>query len=101
MPPAVRIIAVADTFDAMTSERPYRKPMSMLEAVRELVRLAPEKFDPIVVQGLLNQLRSDAQGVCTAPVVFHRKDQSLPLSELERLSMELSGKTSGQRVYFA
>jgi len=41
----LRIIGVADTFDAMTSERPYRKGLSSLQAAEELVRLAPTKFD--------------------------------------------------------
>src|SRR5207302_11123041 len=54
---AVRIIGVADTFDAMTSERPYRKGLSSLQAAEELVRLTPTKFDSNVVQALLVQLR--------------------------------------------
>ena len=39
IPPFAAIIAVADTFDAMTSDRPYRKAFSKEEALRELVVL--------------------------------------------------------------
>jgi HD-GYP domain-containing protein (c-di-GMP phosphodiesterase class II) len=51
----VRIIGIADAFDAMTSARPYREPLSVGSALSDLVRLAPQKYDPNVVQaaGLL------------------------------------------------
>jgi len=44
-----RILAVADTFDAMTSDRPYRKRKTVEETVREIVSLAGRQFDPAVV----------------------------------------------------
>jgi putative nucleotidyltransferase with HDIG domain len=58
----VRIVAVADSFDAMTSERAYRPSLSVGEALSELVRLTPQKYDPSVVQALLIQVRRDAVG---------------------------------------
>lgn len=58
----VRIIALADTFDAMTSERPYRKSLSVGQALSEIVRIAPQKFDGEVVQGLLALVRGEASG---------------------------------------
>ena len=56
-----RIVALADAFDAMTSERPYRQPLSLGETLSELVHLSPQKFDPAAMQGLLIQLRRDAE----------------------------------------
>lgn len=48
-----RIFAVADTFDAMTSARPYR-PMSTYEEVcAELARCAGSQFDPLVVEAFM------------------------------------------------
>ncbi len=58
----VRIVAVADTFDAMTSARAYRPSLSVGEALSELVRMTPQKYDPSVVQALLIQVRRDAVG---------------------------------------
>src|SRR5438874_7481839 len=52
VPLPVRIVGVADSFDAMTSTRPYRAPLSVGSALSDLVRLAPEKFDSNVVQAL-------------------------------------------------
>jgi len=59
VPEAARIVGVADTFDAMTSERPYRRPMSIGEALNEIVKLTPTKYDPVAVQGLIVQVRRD------------------------------------------
>lgn len=44
-----RIIAVADAFDAMVSNRPYRRAMTPTEALGELERHAGEQFDPMIV----------------------------------------------------
>ena len=49
IPLAARILAVADAFDAMTSERPYRLAMSRKEALDEIKRCNGTQFDPIVV----------------------------------------------------
>ncbi len=44
-----RIIAVADSYDAMTSDRPYRKKLSVEEAVMEMRRCSGTQFDPSIV----------------------------------------------------
>jgi len=46
----LRILTVADVYDAMTSSRPYRKALSKKEAEEELVRQSGTHFDPEVVQ---------------------------------------------------
>lgn len=50
IPLAARIIAVADTFDAMTTDRPYRKGLSVDAAFSELKKYAGIQFDPAVVE---------------------------------------------------
>jgi putative nucleotidyltransferase with HDIG domain len=50
MPMQVRIIAVADAFDAMTSDRPYRKGFSFEFAAHTLAGCAGTQFDPAVVE---------------------------------------------------
>jgi HD-GYP domain-containing protein (c-di-GMP phosphodiesterase class II) len=49
IPLGARIVAVADSFDAMTTDRPYRKGMPPWEALEELVANAGKQFDPEVV----------------------------------------------------
>ncbi|WP_211230111.1 HD-GYP domain-containing protein [Desulfovirgula thermocuniculi] len=48
-----RILAVADAFDAMTSDRSYRKALPLPVAVQELKRHAGKQFDPQVVEAFL------------------------------------------------
>lgn len=49
IPLDARIIAVADSFDAMTTVRPYQKPYSLQEALQEITHGAGTQFDPQVV----------------------------------------------------
>ncbi len=57
IPLGARIIAVADAFDAMTSDRPYRRAMPVDDALAELRREAGRQFDPEVVRSFLRVLR--------------------------------------------
>ena len=72
VPMAVRIVGLADTFDAMTSERPYREPLSLGATLSEIVRLTPQKFDPTAVQALLLQVRRDTVGSNRTPFLESR-----------------------------
>ena len=58
-----RVVAVADAFDAMTSERPYRPAAGYAEAAAELERCAGTQFDPEVVLALLRAPRARLEGV--------------------------------------
>jgi response regulator RpfG family c-di-GMP phosphodiesterase len=53
IPLGARIVAVADAFDAMTSERPYRPVISGEQALAEIERCAGTQFDPTVVNAFL------------------------------------------------
>ncbi|MFC1754868.1 HD-GYP domain-containing protein, partial [Thermoproteota archaeon] len=57
IPMESRIIAVADTFDAMNSERPYRKTLPQDTIVRELEKVAGTQLDPAVVTIFLRLLK--------------------------------------------
>ncbi|MGO8990093.1 MAG: HD-GYP domain-containing protein [bacterium] len=49
IPVGARVVAVADAYDAMTTDRPYRKGMPPWEAFQEIVAKTGKQFDPVVV----------------------------------------------------
>jgi putative nucleotidyltransferase with HDIG domain len=54
-----RILAVADAYDAMTSDRPYRKAMSPQDAGAELEKGKGGQFDPVIVDAFLQVIGRD------------------------------------------
>jgi HD-GYP domain-containing protein (c-di-GMP phosphodiesterase class II) len=65
-----RILAVADTYDAMTSKRPYRDGFSHEDAVKEICEESGKQFDPEVVEAFLrtvNDGRGDVQNAQEMP----------------------------------
>ena len=56
IPLSARIIAVADAYDAMGSDRPYRKKLSHNKILRELKEQSKKQFDPEVVKALISVL---------------------------------------------
>ncbi len=68
IPLGARIFAIADTLDAMTSDRPYRKGRSFAEARQEIARCSGSQFDPAIVEvflgmpeGLWHDLRREVE----------------------------------------
>ncbi len=63
IPPAARIVAVADAFDAMSSDRPYRKGMSD-ERVDEILRAgAGQQWDPAVIEAFF-RCKDEIRRIC-------------------------------------
>ena len=56
IPVGARIISVVDSFDAMTSDRVYRRAMSNEDAFTELRRFAGSQFDPDIVELFVSEL---------------------------------------------
>ena len=59
IPLEARVLAVADAYEAMTSERPYSPAMTSADAAAELRRCAGTQFDADVVEALLRTVRSE------------------------------------------
>jgi putative nucleotidyltransferase with HDIG domain len=95
----VQIVGLADTFDAMTSPRPYREPLSIGSTLSEIVHLAPQKFDAQTVQALLVQIRRDSTGSNRAPFL----DSSVPLNlspvDIDQMAAGLQHKISRGRLF--
>lgn len=95
----VQIVGLADTFDAMTSPRPYREPLSIGSTLSEIVHLAPQKFEAQTVQALLVQIRRDSTGSNRAPFL----DTSVPLNlspvDIDQMAAALQHKISRGRLF--
>ncbi|WP_188904661.1 diguanylate cyclase [Deinococcus aerophilus] len=113
IPQVGRIVAVADVYDALTNERPYKPAWSPAEALEEVRRLSGTQFDPQVV-GALEQLlakgdspddgRETSRGASPAagpeprdpagqlqPSVMDRLDEPMvPAAQVEQLEALLS-----------
>lgn len=101
LPEVSRIIAVADVFDAMTSERPYRHSMTVGEALSEVVRVAPLKFDINAVQSLLIQVRRDAVGRPQGRFLDDRAICNIAPADIDLLASALNHKMTHGRIYSA
>jgi HD-GYP domain-containing protein (c-di-GMP phosphodiesterase class II) len=99
VPLPARIVALADAFDAMTSERPYRQPLSLGETLSELVHLSPQKFDPAAMQGLLIQLRRDAVGSNQNSFLDERIACNLAAGDIDNLAANLQHKLNHGKLY--
>jgi len=64
IPLGARILAVADAFDAMTSDRPYRSAMSSKEALGEINRCTGAQFDPVVASAFLKTKETGGRDTC-------------------------------------
>ncbi len=67
-----RIILVADTVEAMTSDRPYRKALSLEAVVSEVHKYSGTQFDPKVTKSFLSLLEREGEG-------FIKKDQKFDI----------------------
>jgi putative nucleotidyltransferase with HDIG domain len=99
LPMPVRIMAVADTFDAMVSARPYREALSLGGALSELVRMAPQKYDSSAVQALLIQVRRDAVGSNRTPLLAGHTSVNIAPTDVDQLAATLQHKVSRGKTY--
>jgi diguanylate cyclase (GGDEF)-like protein len=61
IPVECRILAIADAYDAMTNDRPYRPALTPAEAVAELRRFAGVQFDPELVDKFIGEVLNQAE----------------------------------------
>jgi len=100
IPMPARIIAVADTFDAMTHERPYRSSMPVGQTLSEIVRFSPQKFDADVVSALLTCVRGEASGR-GAQFLDSYAICNIGPNDVDHLAADLKYKSSKGRTYSA
>jgi len=86
IPIGARIIMIADTIDAMTTDRPYRKALTLSKALEEMFRHAGRQFDPRLVEL-----------VSKSPSIRRLLGPQLVTGTSRIASMEASGRTARSR----
>lgn len=64
IPYLARILTVVDSFDAMTSNRPYNKRMTYEEGIDELIKCSGSQFDPKIAQSFIEVINSNTGQLC-------------------------------------
>lgn len=98
VPLEARIVGLADTFDAMTSPRPYREPISLGTTLSDILRNTPGKFDPAAVHALLVQLRRDAVG-SNRTLFLEGSAGYLAPTDIDHMAANLQHKITNGRQY--
>jgi len=57
IPLAARILAITDVYDAITSDRPYRKGWSKKETLKYIVKQAGKHFDPLITEIFIEEMK--------------------------------------------
>ncbi|OQA81497.1 MAG: Cyclic di-GMP phosphodiesterase response regulator RpfG [bacterium ADurb.Bin243] len=93
IPFSARIIALADAFDAMTSNRPYRDAMAMEKVYSEFIKCAGGQFDPNLAEVFVNMLKK-----MDAKTLTSQNAGSLtaePINNIENIPSPASAASSG------
>jgi putative nucleotidyltransferase with HDIG domain len=75
IPLGARIFSVVDTFDSMTSDRPYRKALTTIVSMNEIMACSGSQFDPVVVEAFLDIYES-----------WVKQREELHMEELEKVA---------------
>lgn len=90
----VRVLTLADSFDAMTSKRPYREKMTVQSAIIELKKCLASQFDDQIMLAFCRVLDKEIKGELPEPDILPHLDKNSDLSVisslLEGIIMELS-----------
>lgn len=74
IPLSARILAIADVFDVLTSQRPYKSPLTLTEARERLADGMGTNFDPVALQAFLHLLDSQPDFVLNQHVCAINQD---------------------------
>jgi putative nucleotidyltransferase with HDIG domain len=82
IPIGSRVIAVADAFDAMMSDRPYRKSLPLMRAIAEIRDSVHHHFDPDVARVFFGLLRKELDGDCGGVPLLPREGNGFSRQEV-------------------
>ncbi|MFN3192676.1 MAG: diguanylate cyclase [Aureliella sp.] len=97
IPIGARILTITDSFDAMVSDRPYRKGMPVENALKELQRCAGTQFDPELVDAFSEIILSGKSAICAE---YEGLSQEIMLSIGEQIERITEAADAGDKDTF-
>lgn len=82
IPFGARVLAVADSFDAMTSDRPYRKALSVYQAIQILLEGRGTQWEPAIVNAFVDMIMSQLDEALPEPLSQLRAPSTLSQTAL-------------------
>ena len=100
IPLEARILSLADAYDAMNSDRPYRPALTAPQIAEELEKGAGTQFDPVLVQMLLPMLSGQVSNVLPARIlrIISDDEVALPPAMVRRLPAGLGDRALAARL---
>ena len=96
IPIGARILTIVDSFDAMTSDRPYRKGMAIEDAIAELRSCAGTQFDPDLVEKFVLSLELGCEASADGRVERYNNAVVLSIGERVEQLLEAAGAGDGE-----
>lgn len=85
IPMSARIMALADAFDAMTTDRPYRRRLTFVEAMDQIKENLNKQFDPDIVHTFISIVRKEVRNEVNNPSIIPLLHDQLDLVFIEKL----------------
>ncbi len=89
IPQGARIVTLVDAFDAMTTDRPYRRRLSFVDAMSELKAHTSTQFDSDVVYSFVSVLKKEATGRAKSSTILPLLDEKLDTEKVSVFLKEL------------
>ena len=96
IPLGARLLSIADTYDAIVSDRPYRKGKSHDEAIIEIRRCAGTQFDPTLVEHFIDKVEAAVPATATGAIAIQKFAAIKIGAQIEKLANAVDEQDAAQ-----